>query len=181
MALYPYFHQKSNDLERKTNCKVFNFRRLNKNAVETDRRPNSNGDIVLQDGDIVGLGTLPGGSLITKITIDVSQGFWTDFTFDIAITTDEGGANLEYLAQDVKAQTSDTLVQVPLPNAANKLPDGTAVPANDALSAYRIGGNAIQKTFYVFAVVKGGAATSTVGVTDLIFEYNRFVTNVGAY
>ncbi len=175
------FTRKQNNLEARTQNKAFNLRFELQGGP--GRRPDDQGDTILQDGDTLVLGTLPGGSVITKCYIDFSNGFTDGTTIDIGITQDENGASPTPIATGLAVGPSltDKILHLPLPVGDNVDDTGTALPSGDPLNVLRVGGRTIQKTHYLIVTIHNTSYTLGRGDCDIMIEYNNFITNVGAY
>jgi hypothetical protein len=185
MAVYlDEFKRNSSNLEAKVQSKQFALSYCSKGGP--GRRPATQGDTAFAGGDVVVIGNIPGGSVITKVTVLLGTAFDATVTATLSFTADYPALNLlePLLQSDVLLDIGDNISLQPyLSNVGNNNPDGTALPSGDPRASVWLGD--VDKTgdYYISATF-GGVADGTVltkGEAKVIVEYSRFATNEGAY
>jgi hypothetical protein len=176
------FKRRSNNLECRTQSRQFNLPSFIEGSE--GRRPSEQGNTTVRDGDVIVIGVIPGGSVVTKATILVNEAFDSAVTATISVSADFPTLSLIPLFQNdiaIGAIGAVGSVQPYLSHVGNKNSDGTALPSADSRAAVWLGDN--DKTHYYYVVLEySGAPTGlTKGQAKLVLEYNNFSTNEGAY
>jgi len=169
MAAYlEAFKRAKNNLEHRYNAKTFNL-----TAVLEDRDDiRDGGDLRIQPGDVLVIGTIPGGSLVNGMVVLVKEAYdGTTPLFDFHFSADYPTLSLTEIVTgvDVSATNANKAIHIDLPT-------GGAVNGKSLW----LGDTDKQGDYYIVATY-GGATESTVGEINVLMDYDRFGTNEGAY
>jgi len=128
--------------------------------------------LVLQPGDALAVGTIPGGSLVLNMAVLVKEAFvGTTPLFNFYYTSDFPDANLVTIATgvDVSATNANKTIIIDLPTSG--VVNGNALWVGDTDK---------HGDYYIVAVYDGADAP-TAGEINVVVGYDRFATNEGAY
>jgi hypothetical protein len=136
--------------------------------------------------DVAVVGTLPGNCNITKITVIVTEGFDPGTILTLKSTPnldDAGGSNMTSLLEapsTVLVDTSGVSVQTLLNPLGNVDAVGDALTNGSGLATVEIG---TDEDSYLVVTFGGGTSGQklTMGSCEIVVEYARYKTNVGAY
>lgn len=160
--------ESTNNLERRSNSKTFNVSAV----MDTDDNIRANGDTLIQPGDRLVIGTIPGGSFMNTMIVLVKEAFdGTTPLFDFSFSADFPVLALVPIATgvDVSATNANKAIHLDLPTGGQVNGSGLWLGDTDK-----------HHDYYIVAEYKG-ATEATVGEINCICGYDRFATNEGAY
>jgi len=183
MATYlDEFKRTKNNLENRTQNKNFTLE-FGRTGSDGRRPAEQEANLPYSAGDIVVIGTIPGGSVITKITTLVGEAFDTGTTLGLSVSADTPALSLLPLLQggaEIPIDESTVAINVPLTTSGNRGANGILLPDDTGLASVWLGTEDMDGDFYIVASFVG-TGVLTKGSLDVVVEYNRFVTNGGAY
>ncbi len=167
---YPLFEQTKNNLERRYNAKTFNVNAV----IATGDGIRDAGDTVVQPSDVLWIGTIPGGSLVTGMQVLVKEAFdgGTTSSFDFYLSAEYPDVTLTTIATgvDVSATNANKTIHVDLPTTDTV--NGKSILVGDTDKTH---------DYYIVALYSGTGTAPTKGEINVLMDYNRFATNEGAY
>lgn len=174
------FKRTQNNLENRTQNK--NFTLEYGRAGSEGRRPEEQeANMPYSYGDRIIIGTIPGGSVITKATTLVVEGFDAGTTIDLDFSLDQNLTLVPLVPETLLVDESLVAINAPLNNIGNRDAAGVLLPAGDPLATVWLGFKEAPGDYYIVATFGGGTGELSVGHLDVVVEYNRFGTNEGAY
>ncbi len=172
-----------NNLENRTQNKSFVLE-FSKSGSEGRRPVDQTVVDAYEGGDFIVIGTIPGGSNVTKITALVDEAFDTDTSLSLGFSADYPAVAVTAMTQaPLVVDEAKVSVQGYLSISGNRKADGTNLTAADPRASIWLGTDKSTRDRYIVAeitgIVAGTALTS--GACTIVVEYDRFGTNEGAY
>jgi len=184
MATYiNQFKQNQNNLEAMSCSKAFGI------EFERDgsdgRRPTEQGiGLPYVGGDVIVIGTIPGGSIVTDIRVLVNDGFDATTTLDIGYSADYPSLSISPAVETpLLVATDNVAVLGEITVNGNVDSVGTPLSAGDPKNGIWMGTADKMGDYYITATIGGVAdgVALTQGNAEIIVTYSRFSTNIGAY
>ena len=177
------FKRTKNNLENRTQNKNFTLE-YGRVGSEGRRPAEQEANLPYSYGDRIVLGVIPGGSVVTKCTTLVEEGFDTGTELLLEFSADFPVLALSPLLQNgdtILVDADNASIQSYLSKGGNTNSDGTPLADGSGLATIWLGTDVKPGDYYIVGTFTGGTGELSVGHLDVILEYNRFGTNEGAY
>ena len=174
------FKRTKNNLENRTQNKNFTLE-YGRVGSEGRRPAEQEANLPYSYGDRIVLGVIPGGSVITKVSTLVVEGFDAGTTVALDFSFDQTLSLVPLVPGALLVDESLVAINAPLNNIGNRDAAGVLLPAGSPLATVWLGFKETPGDYYIVATLGGGTGELSVGHLDVVVEYNRFGTNEGAY